>query len=469
MKSKLLTRREALLGLGAIGTWCASATSASALTRAFPHALAHTLPRALHPGLHTPPSPKLIGALVDTQDDLRLLEEIAHASFTFFWEQMHPQTGIVRDRCLASGANDAREVGSIGATAFGLTGMCIGAMRGYIDEGAARDRVRTAMRFYWTKLQHQHGFFYHFVNYRTGERYVQFKSEISSIDTALFMCGILTCREFFRDPEITDLATKIYERADWNWLLQNGRLASHGWVPETGFLPYSWSSYSEMTSIYLLGLGSATHPFPTETWNAWNRPKFEYEGIQYIGTFAPLFAHQFSHAWFDFRDRRDSYCDYFTNSATATEVHRLFCLSLRKDFPDFSEDLWGVTASDSPNGYEIWGGPPVVGHLDGTIAPCAAGGSVAFLPHATMPVLHNIKRRYGSAGAWSRYGFVDAFNPLRNWFDPDVIGIDTGITLLMVENARSRFIWNTFMKSPEARRGMERATLHEYRAEYAVS
>jgi hypothetical protein len=456
MTSQLLTRREALFGIGAFGAVCAASLGP----------FAHLA--SARPPIHPPPSPKLIGLLVDSRDDIHLLDEIERASFVFFWEQMDPKTGIVRDRCFASGAEDPRVVGSIGASAFGLTAMCIGAMRGYVAEDAARDRVRAALKFYWTKLQHQHGFFYHFVNYRTGERYVQFKSEISSIDTALLICGILTCREYFHDDEISDLATKIYGRVDWQWLLQNGRVASHGWVPETGFIPFTWSSYSEMMAIYLLGLGSPTHPFPAETWDAWNRPTFQYEGIKYVGTFAPLFAHQFSHAWFDFRDRRDKYCDYFTNSAVATDVHRLFCLNLRKEFPDFSEDLWGVTASDSPKGYEIWGGPPVVGHLDGTIAPCAAGGSVAFLPHATLPVLHNIKTRYGARG-WSRYGFVDAFNPLQNWYDEDVIGIDTGITLLMAENARSRFVWNTFMKNPEAQRGMDRALLQQYRAEYTMS
>lgn len=361
--------------------------------------------------------------------------------------------------------DDPREVGSIGATAFGLTAMCIGAMRGYVDEVSARDRVRVALRFCLNNLQHQHGFLYHWVNVRSGERYVKFKSEFSSIDTALFLCGVLTCRQYFQDAEIYELAGKLYDRVDWPWLLQNGHLASHGWVPETGFLNFTWSSYSEMTAIYLLGLGSSTHPFPPETWSAWNRPKFEYEGIEYIGTFAPLFAHQFSHAWFDFRDRRDQYGDYFINSALATEAHRLYCLSLQKQFPDYSEILWGITASDSERGYQIWGGPPAVGHVDGTVSPCAAGGSLAFLPRATLPVLRNMRNQYGR-GAWSRYGFVDAFNPLTGWYDSDVIGIDTGITLLMAENARSRFVWNTFMKNPEARIGMERAGLREYRAEY---
>jgi hypothetical protein len=453
MTRLLLSRREALLNLARFGAYGVAGMGAFTCS---PRLCNGASPRS---------SPELIGAIIGGHEDLLLLDEIERASFTFFWEQMDVKTGIVKDRNLVSG-DDPREVGSTGATAFGLTAMCIGAMRGYVEEAEARDRVRTALRFYLNNLQHQHGFLYHWVNVRSGERYIKFKSEISSIDTALFLCGVLTCRQYFQDAEIYELAGKLYDRVDWSWLLQNGHLASHGWVPETGFLNFTWSSYSEMTAIYLLGLGSSTHPLPAETWTAWNRPKFNYEGIEYIGTFAPLFAHQFSHAWFDFRDRRDQYGDYFINSALATEAHKLYCLSLQKQFPDYSEVLWGITASDSAKGYQIWGGPPAVGHLDGTVSPCAAGGSLAFLPRATLPVLRNIRNQYGR-GAWSRYGFVDAFNPLTGWFDADVIGIDTGITLLMAENARSRFVWNTFMKNPEAKVGMERAGLREYRAEYA--
>jgi hypothetical protein len=166
-------------------------------------------------------------------------------------------------------------------------------------------------------------------------------------------------------------------------------------------------------------------------------------------------VHQYSQAWFDFRGKRDKYADYFQNSVTATEVHRRFCLELGKEFPDYSEDLWGITASDSQQGYVIWGGPPAVGPIDGTIVPSAAGGSLPFLPEATLRVLKTIRARYNPA--WNKYGFVNAFNPLKNWYDPDVIGIDTGITMLMAENLRTGFVWDTFMKTPEAQRGMQRA------------
>jgi hypothetical protein len=208
-------------------------------------------------------------------------------------------------------------------------------------------------------------------------------------------------------------------------------------------------------AMYLMGMGSYSHPLRPDTWNAWKRLTFEYDGLRYIGSFAPLFVHQYSQAWFDFRDQRDRYADYFNNSMIATDVHRRFCLGLAKQFPHYSDDLWGITASDSDQGYVIWGGPPATGPIDGTVVPSAAGGSLPFLVQPTMRVLRNIRAKYDKA--WCRYGFINAFNPARNWYDSDVVGLDTGITLLMAENARTSFVWNTFMKNSEARRGMQRA------------
>ena len=177
--------------------------------------------------------------------------------------------------------------------------------------------------------------------------------------------------------------------------------------------------------------------------------------MRYIGSFAPLFVHQYSQAWFDFRGKRDRYADYFQNSITATEVHRRFCIELGKQFPTYSEDLWGITASDSEKGYVIWGGPPAIGPIDGTVVPAAAGGSLPFVPQEAVRVMRTIRNRYPKA--WSSYGFVDAFNPLRDWYDADVVGIDTGIIMLMAENARTGYIWDVFMQNPEAQRGMQRA------------
>jgi hypothetical protein len=397
------------------------------------------------------------GAPVLSAEDDQFLNDLEHASFLFFWEQGSPKTGMVKDRCNVHNDNQA-QAASIAATGFGLTALCIGEQRGFISAGDALQRVFATLRFLWRKLPNHRGFFYHFANPETGER--MFDSEVSSVDTAILLCGVLTCRQHFRNSGVAQLANLIFNRVDWTWLSEDTSLLTHGWTPEIGFLPSRWEYYSELMMMYLLGMGSSAYPLKQETWNAWKRLTFEYEGMRYIGSFAPLFVHQYSQAWFDFRGQRDKYADYFQNSVTATEVHRRFCIELGKQYPDYSEDLWGITASDSQHGYVAWGGPPAMGPIDGTVVPSAAGGALPFLPAATMRVLNTIRSRYPAA--WTKYGFVNAFNPLKNWYDSDVIGIDTGIILLMAENLRSRFVWDTFMKTAEAQRGMERAGFHKY-------
>jgi hypothetical protein len=390
-------------------------------------------------------------------EDDQFLDEVERATALYFWEQSSPKTGMVQDRANKTGSPEGI-VASIAATGFGLTALCIAAKRGYIAPGAAEERVFVALNFLWKKLPQHRGFFYHWGNINTGERV--WDSEVSSVDTAILLCGVLTCREQFRHSGIVELVDLIFNRVDWTWLSEDTSLLSHGWTPEVGFLPSRWDYYSELMMMYLLGLGSSAHPLKDETWAAWKRLPFEYDGLRYIGSFAPLFVHQYSQAWFDFRGKRDKYADYFQNSVTATEVHRRFCLELGKQFPDYTDDLWGITASDSPNGYVVWGGPPAVGPIDGTVVPSATGGSVPFLTQPTLRVLKNIRSKYGSA--WSKYGFVNAFNPLTNWYDQDVIGIDAGITLLMAENVRTGYVWELFMKTPEAQRGMERAGFKKY-------
>ena len=392
-----------------------------------------------------------------TPEDDQFLNDLESADFLFFWEQASSKTGMVKDRCNVR-SNDEGIVASIAATGFGLTALCIGEQRGFISRGAALERVFAALRFLWKKVPHHRGFFYHFANIETGERV--WDSEVSSVDTAILLCGILTCRQHFKHRDVAELADLIFARVDWTWLSEDTSLLPHGWTPEIGFLSSRWDYYSELMMMYLLGLGSSAHPLKEEAWNAWKRLTFEYDGIRYIGAFAPLFVHQYSQAWFDFRGKRDKYADYFQNSVLATEVHRRFCLELASQFSDYSDDLWGITASDSDNGYVIWGGPPAFGPIDGTIVPSASAGSLPFLPQATLRVLKNIRSHYGSA--WSKYGFVNAFNPLKNWYDHDVIGIDTGITMLMAENLRTGFVWDTFMKTAEARRGMQRAGFKPY-------
>jgi len=393
-----------------------------------------------------------------SEEDDQLLEELEKANFLYSWEQTNPQTGLAKDRCNVR-SNDTTVAASVAATGFALTALCIGEKRGFVSRPEARGRALAALRFLWKKLPTHRGFFFHFANINSGER--MWDSEVSSVDTAILLCGILMCRQHFEEhSEISLLAYEIFDRVDWTWLSEDTSLLPHGWLPELGFLPYKWDYYSELMMIYLLGLGSTSHPLQVETWNAWKRPIFEYDGLRYIGSFAPLFVHQYTQAWFDFRGKRDKYADYFQNSVIGTDAHRHFCLDLAKQFPDYSDDLWGITASDSQKGYVVWGGPPASGPIDGTVVPSAPAGSLPFLPRPVMRVLKNIKNHYGAA--WCRYGFVNAFNPLKNWYDSDVIGIDTGITMLMAENARTGFVWNTFMKNLEVRRGMERAGFKPY-------
>lgn len=385
--------------------------------------------------------------------DEQLLDEIQRRAFDFFWNESSAKTGQTKDRALANG-NDTHTMSSIAATGFGLTALCIGDKRGYGNSEEIVGRVRTTLRFLANDLPNVHGFFYHFIHVETGARWEAV--ELSSIDTSLLLCGVLTARQYFADQEIKDLATKIYERVDWPWMMNRGQALSMGWKPESGFLDARWEHYCELMMIYLLAIGSPTHPVPASSWDAWARPVVRYQGLEFISGNDPIFTHQYSHAWFDFRKRRDKYTNYFDNSVKATKAHKLFCLSLRDRFPDYSEELWGISASDYEKGYTAWGGPPPQGPIDGTIVPCATGGSLPFLFEECMRVLRTLRGPYAKR-AWTKYGFVDAFNPLGQWTDGDVLGIDQGITVVMAENHRTGFVWEQFMKNEEARRGMERA------------
>jgi hypothetical protein len=435
----LLTRREMLTALGktalafsalsvAIGPGCGSGTNYQS---------------------STPPIPPIA--------DDQFLDNLEKASFLFFWEQASATTGMVKDRALAGG-DDSRTLSSIAATGFGLSALCIAGQRDYADSSQLKSRVLATLNFLLNQTN-VNGFYYHFVDMNTGERAPN--SEVSSIDTAILLCGVLTCRQYFQDVQIQDLATQIYERVDWVWMLNGGATFSMGWTPENGFITTRWDTYSELMMLYLLAIGSPTKPIPVSSWQAFQRPLLTYQGLTYITNLsAPLFIHQYSHAWFDFRNRQDAYADYFNNSITATQAHKLFCASLHGEFSDYSGDAWGITASDSANnGYVAWGGPPAMGPIDGTVVPCAAGGSLPFLSTECIAALRTFYNQF--PGAWQRYGFVDAFDPLTGWYDSDAVGIHTGITMLMAENQRSGFMWNTFMKNPEAQAAMAAVGFHQ--------
>jgi hypothetical protein len=400
-----------------------------------------------------------------SNSDQLFLEDLQHRSFNYFWEQGDPQTGLVPDRARMDGSaldENHQNVASIAATGFGLTALCIGAEHGWISKDQARERTLKTLRFFADRAFQKHGWYYHWLDAKTGER--RWNSEVSSIDTALLLAGVLTVRQYFReDSEIRQLATRIYERVDFRWML-NGHplLLSHGWKPETGFLKPRWDTYSEDTLLYLLAIGSPAYSISPSSWYSLWRDRYRYEGHAYFTTVGvPLFMHQYAHAWIDYRNRRESRgdrIDYFVNSIEATLAHRAFCLNLAHDFPAFASDIWGITASDSAKGYLAWGGPPRDPEIDGTLVPSAAGGSLMFTPDLSLLALRAMHEKYGQK-VYGKYGFIDAFNPKSGWFDSDVISINAGIILLSAENSRNGNVWKWFMQNREIPQALEKVGL----------
>lgn len=423
-------------------------------------------------------------AALSAADDA-FLDDLERRSCLYFVEQVGAESGQVLDRAAANnstGARDPRVMASIAATGFGLTALCIADHRGYAPRTQLLEQTRRTLRFHLDHLEHDHGFLYHFNHVDTGKPFGG--SEVSSIDTALLLCGVLTARAHFHaDAEIVALATKLYERVDWPYMLNGGPTFSMG-IRQGSFLSARWSHFCELMMIYLLALGSPTHPVDAATWDAWSRPTITYDGITYISSSDPIFTHQYSHAWFDFRHKRDRYANYFANSVKATRAHRAFCIDLGAPY---STDYWGISASDSAHGYTAWGGPSAkqmtaaelaeirkdlagtkpaklndaayahsFGGVDGSVVPNAAAGSLPFLPAECLRTLRAQKARF-SERAWGRYSFCDAYHPDADWYDPDVLGIDLGISLLMAENLRSGFVWETFARNPEVAVAFQRA------------
>ena len=422
-------------------------------------AAAAALPRSAFaaPAQHQPTNPSL------SKEDDAFLDELERRGCLFFAEQSGPNTGQVLDRAEARVSNpndgklDSRRMTSTAATGFGLAALCIADKRGYIPHAKVLEQVRRTLRFHVNQLQNFHGFFFHFNDIETGARFRN--TEVSTIDTAILLCGALTARAYFTaDDETHSLATTLYNRVDWTWFLNvpGEKTLSMSWKPESGFNKSRWAHYCELMMIYLLAIGSPTHPIDPACWDAWVRPKMSYAGFDYISAPDPLFVHQYSHAFFDFRNKADKYTDYFANSILATRAHERFCLNLGKPY---TLDYWGISASDSQHGYTAWGGPPGEGGIDGSVVPNACAGSLPFVPVNCLRVLHSLKDKYGKY-AWGRYGFVDAFHPDAQWYDTDVLGIDQGISVLMAENLRTGFLWETFMRNPEPALAFQRAGFH---------
>lgn len=400
--------------------------------------------------------------------DENFLEDLERRAFRFFREHSDANTGLTLDRARTNGdapkkGEDHFQVASIAATGFALTSYCIAAERRWITSEEGKTRTRRTLDFFANRAFQKNGWFYHWIDQKTGER--RWRSEVSSIDTALLLGGVLSVRQCFADDEeIVRLATKIYNRVDFQWMLNSDAyLLSHGWRPETGFIRNRWSDYSESSILYLLAIGSPNRPISRQSWYAWQRGYIEYKNYKYLAAVSPLFIHQFSHAWVDFRNKRERYLNYdtnyFDNSVAATRAQREFTIDvLSKEFPTYSANIWGLTASDSAKGYVAWGAPPRHEATDGSVVPCAAAGSLMFAPEITLPALLEMKARFGDK-IYGRYGFADAFNPQTGWVDDDVIGIDVGITLLSAENLRSGNVWKWFMENREIKNALVRAQI----------
>jgi hypothetical protein len=434
------------------------------------------------------------GALTPAQD--AFLDTLSRRSFDYFWELTDPNTGLTPDRA------PTQSFSSIAAIGFALTAYPVGVEHRWITRDAARERVLTTLRFLWHLPQGDapsgvggfHGFFYHFLNPGSGTRFQQV--ELSTIDTSILMLGALFSGQYFTgsDPgevEIRALADSLYRRVDWTWIQPRPPLVSMGWTPEEGFHTYDWKGYDEAMLLYVLALGSPTHPIDAAAWPAWTASyKWgTFEGREQVG-FAPLFGHQYSQAWIDFRGIQDAYMrahglDYFENSRRATLSQRDYAIANPMHWKGYDSLSWGLSASDGPadvtldfNGqprrfqtYSARGASHTEVRDDGTIAPHAAAGSIAFAPEVVVPTLMAIRSRLGD-NIFSRYGFLDAYNesftfggaaqqgrivPGQGWFDTDYIGIDVGPTLLMTENLRTGLIWKLMRKEPSIRRGLLRA------------
>jgi hypothetical protein len=399
--------------------------------------------------------------------DEQLLDELQHRAFNYFWEQTNATNGLIKDRSASWSPC------SIASQGFGISAICIGIDHGWITRDQGRARILTALNTYWTKPQGSgasgtigyKGLYYHFLDMNTGLR--TWDSEVSTIDSALLFAGVIDAKQYFStgdplDVQVRSLADSIYRRADWEFFRNFLTPIQMGWKPGTGFSGFGgWIGYNEAMVLYILALGSPTHPIAPNGWSAWTSGYdwLTYYGYTYVN-FPPLFGHQYSHCWIDFRYIQDAYMrskgiTYFENSRRATMAQRAYCIANPGGWLGYGVDLWGLTASDDPDGYVAHGAPPPQSE-NGTITPTAAASSIPFTPTESMACMQNMYNTYG-AYLWSNYGFKDAFNLTRGWYGPDYIGIDQGPIIVMIENYRTGAVWNRFKSNPDIQLGLERA------------
>jgi hypothetical protein len=454
------------------------------MLKALPRTIGKALPIALAfwmagcsratPPPSLPPQPELEAFQAD----------LKQRTFNFFWEIVDTVTYQTDDRW------PTQHFVSIAATGFALPAYIIGAENGYITRDQAARRTFSVLNWMWNSRQSADsagatgykGFYYHFLNYGSGTRFKDV--ELSTIDTGLLMAGVLTSQAYFDteqplEKQIRDLADSLYLRIDWNWAMNGNKTMSMGWRPERGFIDSQWKGYNEAMILLVLGMGSPTHPLPADAWSAWTSTYewHSFYGFEHVG-FGPLFGHQYSHMFIDFKGIQDAYMkergiDYFENSRRATLANRAYCIDNPGSFAGYSPDMWGLTACDGPGGkpllkngktytfktYHARGAAQGYFEDDGTISPTAAGGSIPFAPDEALAALYMMKKVHGEK-VYQQYGFVDAFNMTRaenGWFDHDYLGIDQGPILIQLENYQTGLIWNTLKKNKYIVRGLTRA------------
>ena len=417
-------------------------------------------------------------------DDLALVDQLQREAFGYFVDWTNPANGLVRD-CTLPDAN-----ASIAAVGFALGAYPISVERGFLTRAAAVSRTLATLRFFWNSPQGPqpdatgyHGFYYHFLDMNTGRR--AGGCELSTIDTVILLAGALVAAAYFdgdtaEEAELRELADAMYRRADWRWAQDGEVTISHGWTPERRFLPYRWRGYDEATILYVLALGSPTHAVGPESYAAYTSSYVfkEVFGHEYLYA-GPLFIHQYSHLWLDFRGIRDDAMrahglDYFENSRRATLVHQAYAIRNALAFSHPCECCWGYTASDCPgpmsrlvdgierefHGYLARGAP--FGPDDGTIAPWAAVASLPFAPEIVLPTIRHMFR-VGAGPTRCRYGLAASFNPTfpspdgLGWVSPVNYGLNQGPIVLMIENWRSGLVWSLMRRCPYVVEGLRRA------------
>ncbi|MBB6672170.1 hypothetical protein H7C19_15935 [Cohnella nanjingensis] len=391
----------------------------------------------------------------DAQAD-EMLERESRASFDFFWQEANTDAGSAGYGLVADRAPGNPGLASVASTGFGLTALPIGAERRWIGHDEAQDRALGTIETLLSRAAKEHGFLYHFLNQADGTR--ASGSEVSVIDTAIAVNGALVAGVYF-GGEVEAKAKQFAEQVEWPWFRDPANNQFYmGYSPEAGFSGH-WDFYAEQLMMYILAAGSPTHPADGEMFYAFQRDTRAYgDGEPFIHSwFGSLFTHQFSHAWFDFRGYEDREgVDWWTNSVAASAASRQFAIDQSKAYRTLGPNAWGLTASDSPDGYNgLFGSPPsslddAQHRTDGTLAPAGALGSLPFTPEASLA-----SHYMGKPALWGKYGLADAYNEETDpaWVDPDVIGIDKGITLLMIENYRSGRVWDWYMKSEYVQAG----------------